>query len=62
MSKDRTPRRWRRGLCNVPPDNHEVVEDEGPWLCRSCDFIGNAAEAIAHVIANQFTVTPREQA
>ena len=59
--KDRTPRRWRRTLCAVPHENHEVHEDEGPWICRSCDFLGDAHEAIAHIIANQFVPEARER-
>ena len=60
MSKHRSPRKWNRGLCSVPPDNHEVVEDEGPWTCRSCDFIGDQGEATTHVIESQFVMKVAE--
>jgi len=38
----------------VPHDNHEVIESDGPWECRSCDFLGDLSEAIAHIIERQF--------
>jgi hypothetical protein len=52
--KARTPRKWRRTQCNVPHDNHEVIESDGPWECRSCSFLGDLSEAIAHIIERQF--------
>jgi hypothetical protein len=46
--------KWRRMFCDVPRGNHEVMPDDGPWYCRSCDFFGSQSEATAHVIASQF--------
>ena len=56
MRKTRTPRNWRRFHCGTPVDNHEVVFEDGPFVCRSpeCNFLGDQDEGIAHVIANQF--------
>jgi hypothetical protein len=64
VSKYRTPFKVSRSRCGVSTANHEVVYDDGPWLCRSeeCDFIGDMSEGIAHIIANQFDVIlPKEK-
>jgi hypothetical protein len=53
--------KWRRMFCGTPRANHEVMPDDGPWYCRACDFIGDQAEATAHVIASQFVPVKEDE-